>query len=116
MPTASPTTSSTLAPLPAQTLSASAELAAALAAQAQRTACQMIKRRARAYAHRPGELDAIAPDLSTAAPEALIAVGANLLDGEAGAPRRWFGFGGEVPALNARALVLLGRTLRRFPT
>jgi hypothetical protein len=93
---------------------ARAELAAALKAQARRTAHQMIKYRARAYARRPRDLDAIAPGLAAAAPETLIAAGADLLRLEAGAPRRWFGFGAEVGALNARALMLLGRTLRRF--
>lgn len=96
------------------TLSARADLAAALAAQARRTARQMIKFRARAYAARPCDLDALTPGLSAAAPAALIAAGADLLRQEAGAPRRWFGFGAEAPALNARALMLLGRTRRRF--
>ena len=96
------------------TCPARAELAAAFKAQANRTALQMIKYRARAYARRPRELDAVAPGLSGAAPETLIAAGAELLCFESGAPRRWFGFGAEAPALNARALVLLGRTLRRF--
>jgi hypothetical protein len=74
----------------------------------------MIKIRARTYAARPRDLDAIAPRLSAAAPETLIEVGAALLRAEAGAPRRWFGFGGEVAATNARAILLLGRALRRF--
>ena len=98
----------------APTLSARADLAAALAAQARRTARQMIKHRARAYATRPRDLEALAPGLSAAEPAALIAAGADLLRQEAGAPRRWFGFGAEVAALNARALLLLGRTRRRF--
>jgi hypothetical protein len=83
-------------------------------AQARRTTLQMIKYRARTYARRPRDLDAIAPGLSGAAPETLIAASADLLRLEAGAPRRWFGFGAETPALNARALMLLGRTLRRL--
>jgi hypothetical protein len=90
------------------TPTARAELAAALRAQARRAA------HARAYAGRPRDLDAIAPGLAAAAPETLIAAGAHLLRLEAGAPRRWFGFGAAAPALNARALMLLGRTLRRF--
>jgi hypothetical protein len=93
---------------------AHAVLAAALEAQARRTARQMIKARARAYARRPRDLDAIAPGLSAAAPAMLIEAGAQMLRREAAAPRRWFGFGAEAPALNARALTLLGRTLRRF--
>lgn len=96
------------------TPTARAELAAALRAQARRAAHQMVKDRARAYARRPRDLDAFAPGLAAAAPETLIAAGAHLLRLEASAPRRWFGFGAEAPALNARALMLLGRTLRRF--
>ena len=69
----------------------------------------MIKRRARAYARRPLDLDTDCVRPSGASPEALIAAGAALLRAEATAPPRWFGFGGEVGALNARALVLLGR-------
>jgi len=36
-----------------------------------------------------------------------------LLQVERQTARRWFGFGGETPALNAQAVLLLGRTLRR---
>ncbi|MGO9673113.1 MAG: hypothetical protein ACLPSF_02910 [Methylocella sp.] len=107
-----PTKTSTTKTSP--TCPARAELAAALKAQASRTALQMIKYRARAYAKRPRDLDALAPGLSAAAPETLIAAGAHLLRAEAAAPRRWFGFGAEPPALNARALMLLGRALRRL--
>ncbi|MEJ0095732.1 MAG: hypothetical protein WDN46_20690 [Methylocella sp.] len=81
--------------------------------QAARTARSLIKCRARTYAGRPIDLDAIVPGLSSAPPEILISVGADLLQVERHAPRRWFGFGGETPAINARALVLLGRALRR---
>ena len=93
---------------------ARARLIAALAAAARRCARETIKRRARAYAAEPADLEAIAPGLSAAAPEELIAAGAALLRREAAAPARWFGFGGEAPALNARALILLGRALRRL--
>lgn len=92
---------------------ARAEIDEALKIQARRTARAIIKHRARAYALRPCDLDAITPGLSEAAPGTLIAVGADLLRLEASAPRRWFGLGGDVPALNARALMLLGRLLRR---
>lgn len=100
---------------PARVEAGTAGLAAAFRAEARRTALLMIKRRARTYARRPSDLDVLAPGLSAAAPDALIAFGADLLRREAAAPARWFGFGGEVPALNARALMLLGRTLRRTP-
>lgn len=94
---------------PAQT-----QLSAAFQSQADRTGRYLIKRRARTYAERPIDLDAIATGLSGAAPKMLIAVGADLLRIETHTPRRWFGFGSETAALNARALMLLGRTLRRF--
>ncbi len=90
------------------------QLAALIQAQAARTACYMVKCRARAYAQQPIGLDAVTPGLSGATPEVLIAVGADLLRMEAEAPRRWFGFGGDAPAFNARAIMLLGRALRRF--
>ncbi len=96
--------------------SAQQELAAALQSQASQTAHYLVKRRARTYAGRLIDLDAVAPGLSGAPPETLIAVGADLLRIEAHAPRRWFGFGSEAPALNARAIMLLGRLLRRFAT
>jgi hypothetical protein len=81
---------------------ARAKIAAALGAQAARTAHKMIKTRDRTCAERPHNLDAVASRLCGAPPETLIAVGAELLPIETGAPSRWFGFGGEVAALNAR--------------
>jgi hypothetical protein len=93
---------------------ARADLAAAFRSQANFTTLHAIKRRARTISERPLDLDAIATGLSGAGPETLIAVGADLLRQETYAARRWFGFGGEVAALNARALMLLGRTRRRF--
>ncbi len=87
-----------------------------LAAQARRTAAHMLKSRARAYARRPMTLDVLYPGLAAAPPEALIAVAEHLLELERKNPRRWFGFGGEVSALNAKAALLLGRALRRAKT
>ncbi|ACK51949.1 hypothetical protein Msil_3039 [Methylocella silvestris BL2] len=88
-------------------------LAASLTAQAHRTVAHLVKWRARAYADRRADLDVIAPGLSEAAPQTLIAVGKDLLALERLLPRRWFGFGGETPAINAKALIVLGRALRR---
>jgi hypothetical protein len=73
----------------------------------------LVKHRARALAHDPSRLDGIRPGLSGALPETMIAIARSLLDGERNAAQRWFGFGGEVRALNAKALLLLGRARRR---
>jgi len=43
----------------------------------------------------------------------LIAIAEHLLLAAAEDPQRWFGFGGEVKALNAKAALLLGRLRRR---
>jgi hypothetical protein len=51
--------------------------------------------------------------LGAAGPATLIAVAEHLLEIERENPRRWFGFGGEAKALNAKAALLLGRALRR---
>ncbi len=96
--------------------SARADLVAAFWSQAHLTSLHLIKHRARTYAERPLDLDAIAPGLSGAAPETLISFAADLLCVETATSRRWFGFGGEVALLNARALMLLGRTRRRLST
>ncbi len=87
--------------------------AEALRAQARRTAAYLVKRRARDYARRPMQLEILYPGLAAAAPATLIAVATHLLENERKNPRRWFGFGGEVSALNAKAALLLGRTLQR---
>lgn len=89
------------------------DTAEAIAAQARRTAAHMVKCRARDYARRPMWLEALYPGLAAARPQALIAVAEHLLEIERKNPRRWFGFGGEVKALNAKAALLLGRALRR---
>ena len=84
----------------------------ALRAQARRTAAYMVKCRARDYARRPMQLEILYPGLAAADPATLIVVARHLLDNERKNPRRWLGFGGEVSALNAKAVLLLGRTLR----
>jgi hypothetical protein len=86
---------------------------AALRAQATRTAVALIKDRARAYAKRPVTLENVFPGLSAAAPETIIAVTKYLIAAERNAPRRWFGFGGEVTILDAKAVLLSARALRR---
>ena len=84
-----------------------------MAGAARRAACHMIKARARHYGRRPGALDARSPGLAAAPPSTLVAVAEHLVARERTSPRRWFGFGGEVTLLNARAALLLGRALRR---
>ena len=83
------------------------------AAAARRAACHLVKTRARHYARRPLALEALFPGLSIAPPRTLVAVAAHLVERETRSPRRWFGFGGEVNLVNARAALLLGRALRR---
>ncbi|HUB65772.1 MAG TPA: hypothetical protein VL996_15215 [Methylocella sp.] len=86
---------------------------AAFRAQALRTVIHLVKHRARAYAKRPMSLEMVAPGLAAAAPETMAAVAKQLIEKETMAPRRWFGFGGEVPILNAKAVLLLARARRR---
>ncbi len=84
-----------------------------IAAAARRAASHMVKTRARRYAQRPSALDALYPGLSRADPVTLVAIAEHLVEREIRSPRRWFGFGGEVSLLNARAALLLGRARRR---
>lgn len=98
--------------MPRQT--ARRETDAIILAQAQRTAAAMIKSRARIYAARPETLENLCPGLSSAPAETMISIAEHSLRIEILKARRWFGFGGEVEALNAKAALLLGRTLRRL--
>lgn len=82
-------------------------------ARARRSAVAILKQRARVFAKRPMALESLYPGLAAAAPETLIAIAQHLLDKERHAPQRWFGFGGEVGAINAKAALLYGRVLRR---
>lgn len=84
-----------------------------LAKAARRSLAHTVKARARHYGRRPQALDALFPGLGCAPPDTLVAVAQHLVEREARSPRRWFGFGGEVSLLNARAALLLGRALRR---
>ena len=83
------------------------------AAAARRSAAHTVKARARRYGLQPQALDALFPGLGSAPPATLVAVAEHLVDRERASPRRWFGFGGEVTLINARAALLLGRVLRR---
>jgi hypothetical protein len=92
---------------------ARANVEAALRTQAMRTAVHLIKERARSYAKHPMTLESVFPGLSAGAPGTIIAVAKHLIAAERNAPRRWFGFGGEVPIVNAKAVLLFARALRR---
>jgi hypothetical protein len=85
----------------------------ALYVQARRSAAFLVKQPARAFAKCPLTLENVRPGLTAAAPETMLAVAAHLFEAERNTPRWWFGFGGEVPILNAKALMLLARAWRR---
>ena len=82
-------------------------------AAARRAVAHRVKMQARLYARRPMMLEVLHPGLASASTAALVAIGRHLVERERASPRRWFGFGGEVNLLNARAALLLGRALRR---
>ncbi len=92
---------------------ARANVEAALRAQATRAAIHLIKERARAYVKCPMTLENVFPGLSAAASETIISLAKHLIAAERNTPRRWSGFGGEVPILNAKAVLLSARALRR---
>ncbi|MEJ0093779.1 MAG: hypothetical protein WDN46_10145 [Methylocella sp.] len=76
----------------------------------------MIKARAYRLLAKPAELENIWPSLWQAFEDynnqKVIAVGKMLLDEERDNARRHFGFGGEIHAVNARAVILIGRARR----
>jgi hypothetical protein len=85
----------------------------AIRAQARRSAAHMLKGRVRDFVRRPMDLDSLYPGLAAASSGVMIAIAQHLLEQEDRNPQRWFGFGGEVRQINARAALLLGRYLRR---
>lgn len=85
-----------------------------LEAQARRIAAYIVKCRARVYRQRPMLLEILGPHLCCANGDRLITWGEHLLERESAHPQRWFGFGGEVRSINAKACRLLGRYRRRF--
>ncbi len=84
-----------------------------LASDAAAAMAQLVKGRARFYAKRPMALEPLYPGLASAGAKTLIAIASHLAEREARSPRRWFGFGGEINLINAKAALLLGRALRR---
>jgi len=89
-----------------------AEIEAEMKARAAHTVHRIVKRRARIFLDQPLRREAVAPGLWCASPEALIATGRTMLANERDFPRRHYGFGGETPSINARALIVLGRYQR----
>lgn len=85
----------------------------ALASQARRTAALLIKRRARDYLAHPRMLEILASGLSMASGAAMIATAQELLTAERATRRRFAGLFAEPPAINYRAVWLLGRAMRR---
>jgi hypothetical protein len=95
-------------------LCAQANIEAALRVEAALIVHNQIKNRARAFLKCPMALDALLPGLTErAAPDAILTLAKQMMVKERDTPRRWFGFGGEAPMLNAKALLLYGRILRR---
>jgi hypothetical protein len=83
---------------------------AAVKAEADATARAVIKIRARLYALHPSELDAVEIGLSSFTPRQLVD---RLRQIERDPTlRRWYGFGGEIPAINLRGAMLYARYLR----
>jgi hypothetical protein len=91
-----------------------AEREAELVLRARQSAFAAIRRRAHVYSRDALKLEAIAHGLSYASPECMIATGATILDHERRFPSRHFGFGDEVKAINAKAIMILGRYQRRM--
>lgn len=84
----------------------------AIEAEARATGRAVIKMRARAYALRPRDLDAIADGLFNLCPRDLVAALRQINAVGVMRGRRWFGFGGEVQAINLRGAMLYARYAR----
>jgi hypothetical protein len=91
-----------------------AEFEAEMITKARQSAFAGVRRRAHAYLRDPLQLEAIAHGLAYASPECLMATGRTILDHERRFPSRHFGVGGEVKAMNAKAIMVLGRYQRRM--
>jgi len=78
-------------------------------AQAKRCLRGAIKDRAWAYARHPRDMDAISEDLSSLPPKILVCALEIIIEHKT----RWFGFGGEVSAINLRGATLYARWARR---
>ena len=58
-------------------------------------------------------METLCPGLAAASSGPMLALAKQLFEMERQTPRRWFGFGGEVPIINAKAVLLLARARRR---
>jgi hypothetical protein len=85
---------------------------AELKAQAARTVRRVVKDRARAYALRPRDLEAIGDGMISLSPRDLVTVLSQLNAVATMRGSRWFGFGGEVQALNLCGARLYARYSR----
>ncbi len=74
-----------------------------LVQQAKKTVEALIDARAGKFAQCPSQLDLIEPKLSALSPRKMRARIIELIDIELSAPRRWVGFGGEIPLMNLNA-------------
>jgi hypothetical protein len=90
---------------------ARAGISADMKAQVAITVRDMIKDLARDYARQPRTLDTIADGLFGLPPKHLVTAIAYLIRTQAA--RRYFGFGGAIPAINLKAGLLYARWTRR---
>ncbi len=79
-----------------------------------RSAHRAVKMRARRYLREPMLMHGIDARLPFALPRTMIAIGEHHMDAEMRRRRRLFGFGAEIPLMNARAVRLAGRFRQRF--
>ena len=89
------------------------EIYADLKAQAPKTVNELIKIAARRYMLAPSLLDNLCAGLSYLSPKAMVDATKSLFAYELKyRPRRWFGFGGEIPVINRKAACIYARLLR----
>jgi hypothetical protein len=89
------------------------DFSAELVTRAKQAASAAVRRRAKTYLSDPIKLESISHGLAFADPKSLIETGRTILANELRFPRRHFGFGSEQVAINAKALIVLGRYQRR---
>jgi hypothetical protein len=82
---------------------------AAIEAEARATAAAAIKMRAHLYALHPNELNAIVAGLSYLPPQRMVQ---HLVNTRRFRSERWFGTGGQIPAIAIRGAMLYARYLR----
>lgn len=86
---------------------------AEVTAKARKTGVELIKLAARRYMLAPSLLDSLCAGLSYLSPAAMVNATKTLFAHELKyRPRRWFGFGGEIPIINRKAACIYARLLR----